>query len=165
MFRCLVIRHAAAEADSTSGQDADRALTADGSNDLAGAAAGLARILPAPNLIATSPYERAEATAKIVARAFGDIAVERVDALTAGARPEDIVAWLGTRHGRLIAIVGHEPDLGRFVSMALAGTSRSFYPMRTGEACLIEFPTVPRAGNATLEWAIEAAHLRGVGIK
>ncbi len=162
MFRCLVVRHAAAEADASSGLDADRALTTDGSEDMTLAAAGLARILPVPDLIAASPYERADATATILGRAFGGVPVETVDTLAAGARPEDIVAWLGTRRGRLIAVVGHEPDLGRFVSMALAGTSRSFYPMRKGAACLIEFPTVPRAGNATLEWAIEASHLHGV---
>lgn len=163
MFRCLVLRHAAAEAQCASGLDADRALTAAGRADMDRAAGGMKQVLHTPDLIATSPYERARATAGIVADAFGGVPVEPLDLLAAGARPEDMLAWLGARKGRLVVLVGHEPDLGRFVSLALAGVTRSFYPMHKGEACLIEFPAVPRAGNATLEWALEGSHLALIG--
>jgi len=159
MFRCLVVRHAAAEADAASGLDIDRPLSESGSEDMGRAAFGLTALVRPPDVIASSPYERALETAGIVADAFGGAPVESVEALAAGAPPEPMLAWLGTRRGRLIALVGHEPDLGRFVSLALAGSTRSFYPMRKGAACLLEFPAVPRAGNATLEWAIEARQL------
>ncbi len=160
MFRCLVVRHAEAESVSDSGLDVDRALTDRGSASMGDAAYGLAQIVRRPELIATSPYERAQETGRIIADAFANLpAVEVTESLAAGSRPEDIMAWLGTRQGRLVAMVGHEPDLGRFVSLALAGVSRSFYPMYKGAVCLIEFPAVPRAGNATLEWALEASHL------
>lgn len=159
MFRCLVIRHAAAETEADSGLDEDRMLTTAGTEDMGRAAIALVRLAPQPELIAASPYERARATADILAREYGDVPVETVEALTAGAGPEHILAWLGQRRGRMITLVGHEPDLGRFVSLALAGVSRSFYPMRKGGACLLEFPAVPRAGNATLEWALNPSHL------
>lgn len=159
MFRCLVIRHAAAEDQAASGLDSDRSLTAAGSEDMGWAASGLTRVIAAPDVIATSPYERARETAGIIADAFGRVEVAAVEALAAGAPPEHILAWLGQRQGRMIGLVGHEPDLGRFVSLALAGVSRSFFPMRKGGACLLEFPAVPRAGNATLEWALDPAHL------
>ena len=159
MFRCLVVRHGEAAMEVGTGIDADRPLTERGSTHMGAAASGLAHVVRAPDFIATSPYERAQATARIISRAFSGVALETTDTLAAGNRPEDILAWLGTRRGRLVALVGHEPDLGRFVSLALAGVSRTFYPMHKGEACLIEFPAVPRAGNATLEWAIEADHL------
>lgn len=161
MFRCLVVRHGEAEASAASGADADRGLSASGGEELARACRGLARISRRPEVIAFSPYERARASAAILAAAFGEpaIAVEPIDALAAGASPEPLLAWLGSRRGRLVALVGHEPDLGRFVSLALADSKRSFYPMHVGDACLLEFPTVPRPGNATLEWAIERSQL------
>lgn len=161
MFRCLVIRHAAAEAAPASGSDAERILTGSGHQQMAQAAAGLARIIRPPDRVVSSPYVRASATADLLAHAFGmDPGVVETDpVLTAGAAPEDLLGWLRQHRGRLVTLVGHEPDLGRFVSLALAGTGRSFYPFHEGDACLIEFPTVPRAGNATLEWAVERKHL------
>jgi len=165
MFRCLVIRHAAAETSAASGLDADRRVSAAGHEDMRQAARGLARIVPGPDIIATSPYARARASAKVLADAFdrSEALIEPVEALAAGAMPEALLGWIRVREGRLVMLVGHEPDLGRFVSMALAGTERSFYPMHVGDACLIEFPSVPRAGNATLEWAVERSQLALIG--
>jgi len=159
MFRCLVMRHAAAQDRAASGLDSDRELTRGAMDGMIGAAAGLARIIDRPDLIISSPFERAYATADILAREYPGSEVECSDVLTAGAAPEDILAMLGGRRGRCVALVGHEPDMGRFVSLALAGTRRSFFPMRKGQVCLLEFPAVPRAGNATLEWAMAAEHL------
>ncbi|MEF8833930.1 MAG: histidine phosphatase family protein [Halofilum sp. (in: g-proteobacteria)] len=168
MHPCLVIRHGAAEERAASGLDADRALTADGRDAMTDAARGLAVAAPAPDVVLTSPFTRAMETADVVARAFGGTAVEQLDALASGASAADILAALARRcelPGGGFAVVGHEPDLGRFISYALAASARGFHSPRKGGVCLLEFPATPRAGNATLDWIMEPRHLRAVGLQ
>jgi len=166
MHACLVIRHGAAQDRADSGLDADRALTPEGAEQMRAIAAGLAVVDGSPDCILCSPYRRARETADIVSAAFGGTPVVELDALQSGAAAGDILAALaaalrGDTGG--VALVGHEPDLGRFVSYALAATARSFTSLRKGGACLLEFPATPRAGNATLEWALDPEHLVAVG--
>lgn len=165
MHPCLVIRHGLAESDAPGGLDAERALTAEGMEEMERIGAGLAVLQRAPMVVLSSPYRRAMQTAERVAAAFGGLDLEPVEALAPGAAPDAILQVVaahcpGDRGG--VAVVGHEPDLGRFVSFALAASPRSFCALRKGAACLLEFPAVPRAGNATLEWALEPGHLLAV---
>lgn len=164
MHPCLVIRHGLAESKA-SGGDAERALTEEGLAEMERIGAGLAVLQRAPMVVLSSPYRRAMQTAERVAAAFGGVRIEPVEALAPGATPDEILRTVaahcpGDRGG--VAVVGHEPDLGRFVSHALAASNRSFCALRKGAACLLEFPAVPRAGNATLEWALEPGHLLAV---
>lgn len=168
MHPCLVIRHGLAESDAPGGGDAERPLSAEGELEMEQIGVALAVLQPAPMAVLSSPYRRALQTAERVAAAFGGVAVERLDALAPGAAPGAVLDAVrahcpGDRGG--IALVGHEPDLGRFVSYALAGTSRSFCALRKGAACLLEFPAVPRAGNATLDWALEPGHLLAIAAR
>lgn len=168
MHPCLVIRHGAAEDRAGSGLDADRVLTAEGRETMVDVAQGLAVTAATPGVILTSPLARAAETADIVAQAFGGIRVEHLDALASGASAADILAALAHRceqPGGGFAVVGHEPDLGRFISYALAASARGFHSPRKGGACLLEFPATPRAGNATLDWVMEPRHLRAVGLQ
>ncbi|MDX1608619.1 MAG: histidine phosphatase family protein [Halofilum sp. (in: g-proteobacteria)] len=165
MHPCLVIRHGLAAAPAAGGVDADRPLSAEGATEMEQIAAGLAVLQRPPQVVVSSPYRRAVESARKVAAAFGGVTVETDAGLAAGADPEQLLAVVaahcaGDRGG--VAVVGHEPDLGRFVSLALAGAGRSFCALRQGAACLLEFPAVPRAGNATLEWALEPAQLLAV---
>ncbi len=168
MHPCLVIRHGAAEDRAASGIDADRALTAEGQLAMTDVARGLVVTAPAPAVILSSPFTRARQTADIVAQAFGGTEVESLDALASGAAAADILAALARRcerPGGAFAVVGHEPDLGRFISYALAASARGFHSPRKGGASLLEFPATPRAGNATLDWVMEPRHLRAVGLQ
>ncbi len=168
MHPCLVIRHGAAEDRAASGLDADRALTAEGRRAMADVARGLAATGPTPAVILSSPFTRAKETADIVAQAFGGVTVEPLDTLGSGASAADILAAVAHRceqPGGCFAVVGHEPDLGRFISYALAASARGFHSPRKGGACLLEFPAMPRAGNATLDWVMEPRHLRAVGLQ
>lgn len=164
MHPCLVIRHGLAESEAPGG-DAERALTEEALAEMERISAGLAVLQRAPMVVLSSPYRRTVQTAERVAAAFGGIKVEPVEALAPGAAPDTILRVIaahcpGDRGG--IAVVGHEPDLGRFMSHALAASNRSFCALRKGAACLLEFPAIPRAGNATLEWMLEAGHLQAV---
>ncbi|MFW5969101.1 MAG: SixA phosphatase family protein [Halofilum sp. (in: g-proteobacteria)] len=168
MHPCLVIRHGPAEEQAASGLDADRALTAEGRSTMTDVARGLTVAGPAPAVILSSPFVRARETADIVAEAFGGIPIESPDALASGAAAADILAALAHRcenPGGGFAVVGHEPDLGRFISYALAASARGFHSPRKGGSCLLEFPATPRAGNATLDWVMEPRHLHAVGLQ
>ena len=165
MHPCLVIRHGVPEDEAATGLDADRALTSAGAASMQRVAAGLAAASPAPEAVLTSPVARARETADLVAAAFGGVPVIEEPALAAGGTAADILGALvahcrGDTGG--VALVGHEPDLGRFASYALAATSRSFVSLRKGGCCLLEFPALPRAGNATLEWALDPVHLEAL---
>jgi phosphohistidine phosphatase len=166
MHPCLVIRHGIAHDTAPSGRDEDRALNDRGRAALAESMPGLVAAARTPEVILTSPFLRARETADIVAAAFNGAPVEPLAALAAGARAGDMLATVACqcdRAGGAFALVGHEPDLGSFISYALAATARGFHSPRKGGVCLLEFPALPRAGNATLEWALEPEHLQAFG--
>lgn len=165
MHPCIVIRHGPA-AEAESGPDDDRPLSEEGRVAIYEIGRGLAVTAPRPDLVLTSPWARAHETAEIVAAAFGGCALETVEDLSPGAAPADILAALAQRCDTAsggFAVVGHEPDLGRFISYALAATARGFHSPHKGGASLLEFPATPRAGNATIDWMLEPQHLRAVG--
>ena len=89
-MRLLFIRHAIAEDRdewAKSGRpDAERPLTDRGRDRMRRAARGLARLLPRPDLIATSPYLRAAETAAIVSKGLWWAAA-------GGARARWFPAW------------------------------------------------------------------------
>lgn len=165
MHPCLVVRHGKAADTAPSGRDADRALTGPGIEEMERIAVALATITPPLELVLTSPFRRARQTADIVARALTDLPVQEDSALASGAAPEAmmeaLVGYCQNASGG-IALVGHEPDLGHLVSNALAGSTRSFHQLRKGGACLLELPAIPRAGTATLDWALDPAQLRAL---
>jgi len=163
-MRLLVIRHAIAldreESAQSGGDDESRPLTAEGRAKMERAANGLTQLVPDVDLIAASPVKRAFDTAKIVARAYGDLEVERAPELAPGTPLDRAIAWLAGLEARsTIAIVGHEPDLSRLVC-ALLGSDRPFLEFRKGAACLLEFSGPMERGAGVLDWFLGPKHLR-----
>ena len=164
----LVIRHGVAEereAFAETGEDDSlRPLTKEGRWKMEQVAKGLRRTLPSLDLIATSPFKRAEQTAKIVADSYRKAEIERLDALTPDARPQAFMSWLREREsGDRVAAVGHEPHLGLLVSWMLTGEAiEGRIALRKGGACLVEFDDRPRAGKARLVWSLPPSILRRI---
>ena len=162
----LVIRHGVAEEReefaATGKDDSLRPLTKEGRWKMERGARALRHALPSLNVIATSPFTRAAQTAKIVAAAYDDVDVERVDALTPDRRPQDFLAWLRKRDaGDRVAAVGHEPHLGALVYWLLTGESvEGRIAMKKGGACLLELDARSRAGKATLLWSLTPSIMR-----
>ena len=164
-MRLLVVRHAIAgtreEWARTGKPDTLRPVTAEGRRKMRRAARGLARIVRAPDLLATSPLARAAQTAEIVADGFGIGPAEATDVLAPSASRQALLAWLRERHDReLVAIVGHEPNLGQAVSWLVAARAEGVITLRKGGACLLEFGDEIAAGKGTLRWALTPAQLR-----
>lgn len=163
-MRLLVIRHAEAEdkeAFAATGQgDALRPLTERGRRRMSEGARGLRTLVSSIDLLAASPLVRARQTAELVAHRYGDCAVETTETLAPGTPPSRFLAWLREQDGNVIAIVGHEPDLGALVTWLLTGATDSRVPLGKGAACLLDLGETPGKGKAMLEWAITASQLR-----
>jgi phosphohistidine phosphatase len=145
-----LVRHAIAEESSSTGRDADRALTREGEAKMRRVAQGLRAIEVRLDLILTSPYRRAAETADVLAAALGG--VER-RALAELAAAGDIGALLAAlrpyRQVEAIALVGHQPDLGHLASHIMTGSP---------DLCPLPFK---KGGVACLEIASPRGNLRG----
>ncbi len=167
-MKLLLFRHGPA-GDRTSWlglgkDDFLRPLTPDGRARTRAAAKGLARLVDPPGATGTSPYARAVQTADLLARAFGVEAPEEVPAIAPTVAPAEVLPWLEARAGLdLVALVGHEPQLGRLASWLLARSPVPFLTLKKAGACLLDLGDRPRAGSARLVWMVAPAHLRRLG--
>lgn len=169
-MRLLIIRHAPAGGPAAKrrwrGRDRLRPLTRQGEEKMRRAAKGLVEVSPRLEAVYTSPFARARRTAEIVGKRLGAKLVE-TDALTPEARPEETLALLaglrGPRGpGGAVALVGHEPQLGRLVAWLCSGAARPLTVLKKGQACLLELPEL-RPGAARLLWSLAPAQLRRLG--
>lgn len=165
----LVIRHGVAEdreAFAESGQDDSlRPLTKEGRLKMEHVAKGLRRTVRSLDVIATSPFKRAEQTAKIVARSYGHGELEHLDALTPDGTQRAFMTWLrGHANSDRVAVVGHDPHLPVLVSWLVTGEAiDGRFRLRKGGACLLEIDGQPRAGKAIMLWSLTPSLLRRLG--
>jgi phosphohistidine phosphatase len=169
-MRLLFVRHGLAEdrdtAESGGTPDEYRALTAEGQKRLKKVAKALRANLEDLSLIATSPLLRAVQTAEILATEFDNPPLVETETLRPGSAPSTLLDWLREQgNGNAIALVGHEPDLGLWISWACAGVRDSFVPLRKGGACLVEFDEELRPGSAVLQWVLTPKQLRRLASK
>ncbi|HSD97573.1 MAG TPA: histidine phosphatase family protein [Sulfuricaulis sp.] len=155
----LLVRHAKAEARSLLGlgakRDVRRPLTDAGRKRMRRAAKALHRLVPAVDVIASSPLIRARETAEILAGQYDNMAVVDLMPLSPGGSEQELLDWLREqRQDAAVVLVGHEPDLGFLVSWLLTGKKSAFTPLRKGAACLIRFDEAPAAGGGVLEWML-----------
>ena len=167
-MRLLLVRHGPAEDRvawrALGKDDASRPLTADGRERTSAAMKGLSRLVDPPVVIATSPFVRAVETARELARAFRSGTPEELPAIAPVGPPVGVVSWLATRGDvDLVALVGHEPQLGRLACWLLARVEEPFLGLKKGGACLLDLGERPRAGGARLVWLLAPAELRRLG--
>jgi phosphohistidine phosphatase len=106
---------------------------------------------------------RARETADIVAASYRSAARVVLPALAPGAAPRTLLQWLRRQpDDASVALVGHEPDLGRLAGWLLTGRAAGFVNFKKGAAMLIGFDGAPRAGGGTLGWLLTAAQLAGL---
>ena len=163
-MRLLVIRHAIAEDRevfaATGRDDALRPLTAEGTRKMKRTARGLHELVPTVNRIVSSPYTRAAETAEILRREYELEAVDTARELEPPTAIGIVADWVGRLTDNTVAIVGHEPQLGRLVTCLVSGADRSGVEVKKGGVCLIEFEQTPAAGNGRLRWSIPPGVLR-----
>jgi phosphohistidine phosphatase len=165
---CIVylMRHGIA-ADSGPGMnDAERALTEEGTNKTERVAQGLKRLGVKPEVILSSPLRRAEETAQVTAAVIAaDVTVEIYPPLSPGYDPRDLL--LGLRAYRRVSeilLVGHQPDLGELASHLLTGAARlAPLPFKKAAAAAIAVGSIPPRAVGSLLWFLTPMQLRAVG--
>ncbi|MFH1724431.1 MAG: histidine phosphatase family protein [Elusimicrobiota bacterium] len=167
-MRILIVRHAPAgnseEWVASGKSDAARPLTPAGRVKMLQAVAGLAGLADRPNLIATSPYRRCVQTAIILRSRFRGARLVKVDALKPAGDQDKALEWLGSLRGEAaVALVGHEPSLGRLACRLLSGGNAAFIRLKKGACLMIEAPAPVVAGNAVLHWHLQPRQLRALG--
>ena len=163
-MQLLVIRHAIAEdrdVFAASGQsDAERPLTAEGARKMRRAARGLHQIVPAIDVLVSSPLTRANETAEILRREYEIACIESAEALQPDVALDDVVAWMAKYRAGVVAIVGHEPQLGRLVTYLISGVDHAGVELKKGGASMIDFEGKPEKGAGVLRWSIPPGRLR-----
>lgn len=167
-MQLLVIRHGLAgdkeEFARTGMDDSLRPLTAEGKREMVLVAKGLKVAARDIDVLASSPLVRAKQTAAIVAEAYRIEHVEEVDALAPDAPPEKVLRWLRARgNDEVVAVVGHEPQLGVLVTWLLSGQRETRIVLKKGGACRVDFASSPAAGRGVLRWLMTPVQLRALG--
>ena len=164
-MKLLILRHAIAFPRDAKRwpDDSARPLTAEGVKRARRAAAGLRRISQRPALVLTSPLVRAHDTAAIFAQAARWPKALECTALAPGESPETALEALRRQGGKLdcVAVVGHQPHLGRLLALCLRGEARAeaFELKKSAVACL-RFEGPPRAGQGVFQWSLSPRILR-----
>jgi phosphohistidine phosphatase len=166
-MQLLVIRHGIAEnppAVATGQDDSGPSLSKEGRQMMKRVAAGLRELVEKVDVIGASPLLRAQQTAQIVAKAYNDLPVVTVEDLLPESDPPTLMNWL-RQHSTVdvVAIVGHQPNLGRVVTWLMSGVKASRVDLTKGGACLLEFSDSVSAGNGTLQWLLTPSLLRRIG--
>jgi phosphohistidine phosphatase len=166
-MQLLVIRHGIAEnpsAVATGQDDSGPSLSKEGKQMMKRVAAGLRELVEKVDVIGASPLLRAQQTAQIVAKAYNDLPVVTVEDLLPESDPPALMNWL-RQHSTVdvVAIVGHQPNLGRVVTWLMSGVKASRVDLTKGGTCLLEFSDSVSAGNGTLQWLLTPSLLRRIG--
>jgi len=164
-----LLRHgiAAAKDDPSFVSDGERPLTGKGIKRMRKAARGISRLDIEFNAILTSPLIRARQTAEIVADALGlDSAIEEISELAPDGSSDRLLSVLSRfTEEENILLVGHEPFLGKFAGVLVAGKENSelALPQKKGGICRIEVDALPLSQAGQLQWFITPRQLRLLG--
>jgi phosphohistidine phosphatase len=161
-----LVRHAIAHERDRSRwpNDALRPLTVDGKKKFRKAARGLVPYLPKSVALLTSPFIRARETATILARALSRTRIVECDALASGKPVNETFDLLRSRKEKSVVLVGHEPDLGKLMTAALAGNdARLRVEFKKGGAVCLEFARRIEPGEGTLLCMLPPRVLRALG--
>jgi phosphohistidine phosphatase len=161
----LIVRHAIASERNAQRwpDDGGRPLSVRGLARARRAALGIRRIVPRPASVLVSPLERARQTAAVLTQFAGWPKAAECALLRPGASPEALLALLARTRASRVALIGHQPDLGRLLSTCLAGNpgGRGFRLRKMGLA-RVSFRAAVRPGAGELVGLLPPKLLRAV---
>jgi phosphohistidine phosphatase len=152
-MKVILFRHGSAGSRDASRwpDDSLRPLTSAGERRTRAAARGLVGLEGVPDQILSSPYERAAATARILAEVADNQEVKMLDELEPNGSFRRILEHLrGLPSDAHVALVGHEPDLGKLAGTLLVGAPAAI-PLKKAGVCIIEFVGPVQAGDGELK--------------
>jgi phosphohistidine phosphatase len=163
----LIVRHAIAF-DRNSRRwrdDGERPLSPEGMARARKAAAGLKHIAERPQCVLSSPLVRAKQTATILTEFAGWPKATECAALAPNESPEEVFAALAAQKEKIVAVVGHQPALGRLLAASLpaqvlGGINPEAFELKKMGVALVSFSGAPKAGCGTLNWFVPPRILR-----
>ncbi len=161
----LIVRHAIAYEGNAKRwpDDGARPLSPRGVMRARRAAAGLKRLAVRPVRVFASPLERTRQTAAILTQYAGWPRAIPSPQLLPGGSPQELLALLARTRGQRLAVIGHQPDLGRLIATCLPGSSAgAAFELRKMSVALISFAGAPRAGQGELHWLVPPKLLRAI---
>ena len=162
--KLYVVRHAIAEERNPEAWPDDdiRPLTERGIRRFRKAALGLERLVPEVDLVLASPKVRAWDTAVILNEEAGWPEPVACDALR-DSEPLAVLQALEayTELGSL-AIVGHEPYLGRLLAFLLRAEAGTAFELRKGGAASLYLEGLSETSLSSLKWSLSPKILRAL---
>jgi len=163
----LIVRHAIAF-DRNSKRwrdDGERPLSPEGMARARKAAAGLKQIVERPQCLLSSPLVRAKQTATILTEFAGWPKATECAALAPDEAPDKVFAALAAQKEKIVAVVGHQPALGRLLAASLraqvsGGVSPEAFELKKMGVALVSFSGTPKAGGGVLNWFVPPRILR-----
>ena len=163
----LIVRHAIAFERNPRRwrDDGERPLSPEGMVRARKAAAGLRQVTERPECVLSSPLVRAWQTAAILTEKAGWPKAVECAALAPDESPEEAFSVLAAHKEKIVAIVGHQPSLGRLLAACLApqvlgGVDPQAFELKKMGVALVSFAKAPRAGGGTLQWFVPPRILR-----
>jgi phosphohistidine phosphatase len=155
----FLLRHGIAVEVGTPGyeKDSSRPLTSEGKHKLLKIAKAMKQLDLSFELIVSSPFVRAQETAKIVARAFGlRERLEIADCLVPDGDKLKLIELLKRLDPAPndILLVGHEPFLSELATLLISGQSTSLLEMKKGGLCKLAVERLRHSRCAKLEWLL-----------
>lgn len=156
-MKLYLLRHGEAidRDDPRYANDADRPLTAKGTQRTRALARALRQMDITFDAIFSSPLTRARETAEIIERGLSP---HRRLALTEHLAPSGDLEKLVRRVGRVrapsgsICLVGHEPDLSSLISLLCTGGPDLSLTLKKGGLCRLQIESLRAGRCASLEW-------------
>ncbi len=154
-----VVRHAeAANISSGMNSDSERPLTARGMTDALAIGRMIALLDHPPTLVMTSPLLRAVQTGSAIAGGIERSIVSSVNpALTPGFEPlaflEELIELRRSGVKSLLA-VGHQPDLGEFITYVIAGGGTTSLGLVPGTAARLSIRFAGPRPEGILQWLL-----------
>lgn len=162
-----IIRHAIAVDEGTPEyeQDSDRPLTDKGRKKMRQIAKGLRTLGVEFDLILSSPYVRAQATAEILAEVFKmKKKIAFSESLIPMADPELLISEVMEKYPvDSIALVGHEPHLSTLIGLLATENTKLDITLKKGGVCYLSADNLHHEHRATLEWLLTPGILVEIG--
>ncbi len=113
--------------------------------------------------IICSTRTRARQSADILRASYGKVPVLALPALDSDTDLPAVVGWLATQErDAAVAVVGHEPALGRLLGLLTCGRSNRVMGFKKSGACLLRGTGAMVPGSCMLVWAMTPAQLRAL---
>lgn len=143
--------------------DSKRPLTAAGKRGLRPVTKALRLIVSNIDLILTSPYTRAYETAQILNKTFFKASFLVCPKVLPTSAPVQTLKFLRSqKFSGTVVLVGHEPQLSRFLSFILTGEVTSNFHIKKGGFAIIECDLNLTPRLARLKCLVQPSHIKKI---